>query len=410
MQRVPVARRPWIAYAGPFDFPDGGAAARRVLGNAQSFVALGYEVVILSGQSDQYGTDLREFMPGIFLASMQERSASELPRAVQLLRYTNMGRKTRLWLDAQDIPPDRVMLYSGYTPYLLQLTGWSRRRGIPVFFDAVEWYTATSALQFATSPYLWNIELSMRVLLKRLDGVIAISSYLARYYAQSGMPVALVPPTLDTGAIVPRLKSEDGSRLVLAYCGSPGTKDLLSEIIEAVIGLDESGTRLELHIVGPDMAEVMALPALVGRCVGGLPGAVKVHGRVSHQRSLDVMRAADCSIFLRRDNRVSRAGFPTKFVESVALGTPVITNISSDLADYLVHGETGFIAPGPAANELAPILLEALETGAAARSAMRWASRQLAETRFDYRRFLQPLAKLLGTAARPMAYLSAQKP
>ena len=28
--------RPWVAYVGPFGYPDGGAAARRVLGMAES--------------------------------------------------------------------------------------------------------------------------------------------------------------------------------------------------------------------------------------------------------------------------------------------------------------------------------------------------------------------------------------
>lgn len=36
------------------------------------------------------------------------------------------------------------------------------------------------------------------------------------------------------------------------------------------------------------------------------------------------------------------AGFPTKFVESITAGTPVLTNQTSDLADYLVEGEIGF--------------------------------------------------------------------
>ena len=37
------------------------------------------------------------------------------------------------------------------------------------------------------------------------------------------------------------------------------------------------------------------------------------------------------------------AGFPTKFVESLGAGCPVITNYTSDLSLYLKNGFNGFV-------------------------------------------------------------------
>ncbi len=37
------------------------------------------------------------------------------------------------------------------------------------------------------------------------------------------------------------------------------------------------------------------------------------------------------------------AGFPTKFVESLGAGCPVITNYTSDLDLYLKNGFNGFV-------------------------------------------------------------------
>ena len=51
---------------------------------------------------------------------------------------------------------------------------------------------------------------------------------------------------------------------------------------------------------------------------------------------------ADFTVFLRDKNIGTMAGFPTKFAESMCLGTPVITTDTSDLAEYLHHGENGF--------------------------------------------------------------------
>ena len=39
---------------------------------------------------------------------------------------------------------------------------------------------------------------------------------------------------------------------------------------------------------------------------------------------------------------MTKAGFPTKFVESISAGTPVITNLTSDLAYYMRDPMFGF--------------------------------------------------------------------
>ena len=38
--------------------------------------------------------------------------------------------------------------------------------------------------------------------------------------------------------------------------------------------------------------------------------------------------------------------FPSKIAESFSLGTPVIANLTSDLADFLIDGTNSFIAEG----------------------------------------------------------------
>ena len=46
---------------------------------------------------------------------------------------------------------------------------------------------------------------------------------------------------------------------------------------------------------------------------------------------------------MRDDNRVTKAGFPTKFVESIACGTKVIANVSSDLESYIKRYRLGIL-------------------------------------------------------------------
>ena len=272
------ASRPFVVYVGPFAFPEGGAAARRILGNAQSLVAAGYQVLVLSGQ--QAADDaIHPVAEGIFLTSTSERDAEHLPNVLRLTRYVTMGAKSRAWLERLQARPSAVILYSGYTPYILQLRGWCRRAGVPLIFDAVEWYTAASPLGFAASPYLWQTELAMRVLIPRLDGVIAISRWLEDHYGRAGLPVVRVPPTLDVRE-TPEGQGGTDDRLTLVYAGTPGRKDLLGAVLHAVALVDPNGERLRLEIYGPgpEDLKIYGVPAI--------PSSVTAHGSVRQDAAM----------------------------------------------------------------------------------------------------------------------------
>lgn len=382
--------RPFVVYVGPFAFPEGGAAARRILGNAQSLIRAGYQVLVLSGQQAPDDA-IHPLGDGLFLASTSERDAEHLPNLLRLTRYVTMGRKSRDWLARLGARPEAVILYSGYTPYILQLRGWCRSAGVPLIFDAVEWYTAASPLGFVTSPYLWQTEIAMRWLLPRLDGVIAISRWLEDQYGRGGLPVVRVPPTLD---VRETLEGQGGTddRLTLVYAGTPGRKDLLGSLLEAVCLVDPAGERLRLEVYGPSSDDL----ARYG--VGALPPSITAHGAVPQATAMAGVAAADFSVLLRRPDKVATAGFPTKFVESLAVGTPVIATLTSDLADYLVDGENGLVCADTTPATVARALERALTLTARQKAALRKAARHTAETGFDYRRHTDSLRRLVETA------------
>ena len=70
------------------------------------------------------------------------------------------------------------------------------------------------------------------------------------------------------------------------------------------------------------------------------------HGRIQHIETLEYIKKANYSCFFREDDRVSKSGFPTKFAEEITCGTPVLTNKTSNLSDYIKNDENGiFIEP-----------------------------------------------------------------
>jgi len=75
------------------------------------------------------------------------------------------------------------------------------------------------------------------------------------------------------------------------------------------------------------------------------------------------LRGADFSVFFRRRNRVSEVGFPTKYAEATTCGIPVITNSSSDLAEYLRDGVNGILVEEATARAIESALRRAATMG-----------------------------------------------
>ncbi|MGW4498548.1 glycosyltransferase [Micromonospora sp. NPDC004336] len=400
MDECTVRRREWVAYVGPFQFPWGQPGSRRVFGIAGSFASAGYHVVIASGEEGPRAITALEGVDGpgsvsyLGLGETTSGGGSLLARAVHFA--VRLGRRTVDWLDAQPTRPSHVVVYGGAAQYMLHLRRWCRRHGVPLLADVVEWYDPRHLRGGFLGPLHLSSETAMRYYYPRCAGIVAISSFLENYYRESGTNVVRVPPTLDvrTLRVSPTARRRPAD-LSLVYSGTPGRKDLLGTMIRAVDRLERRGAAIELRIYGPTVAQVRDLAGL-----DRLPQGVDVRGRLAQQDVPQALREADFSVILRRPERFAQAGFPTKFCESLANGTPVIANLTSDLGDYLRHGVEGLVCDGWSEAELAKGLHAALELTATQREAMRGAARKQALESFDYRAYAPRLAALLE-AARP---------
>lgn len=313
-------------YVAPFFFKKGGAATRRIIGNIKTLNLMGYDIDVIDGDSCYSNTKFEE----VNVISLNERPGSSLSFFSKLVKLLLIGNNTINFLKKLKEKPSFIILYSGYSPYLLKLIPYCKKNKIKIFFDCVEWYQPKSFWEYLYKPYYWNVELAMRFLISKCTGVISISSFLERYYKAKDVKCILVPPTLDMHSLKSYKKSKDISELKvkLVYAGTPGHKDLLSEIIEIVKSFEN---RLELHIAGVE---------------GNSVGNITYYGVLSHGDTLSLVSKCDYSVLLRPNNKVSKAGFSTKVVESMSLGTPMITNNTGDLSNYIVDGVNGFIFNG----------------------------------------------------------------
>jgi glycosyltransferase involved in cell wall biosynthesis len=368
-------------------------------GLARALAEAGHRVVIASGASTP--TSLVNLGEGEAEGLIRYMGVGELPtpndslvtKLVQVLSL--WGRKTARWLDAQEVRPSHVIVYGGSAQYVLNLLPWCRKNDVPLIIDVVEWYDPRQLTGGRFGPFYISAQLALRLLYPKSDGIVAISQFLAEHYARRGCRVIRIPPILDVRNITTRnagiaATPAQRTKMRLVYAGTPGKKDLLANVVQAVSAVDPDGNDLELLILGPSEEEVKKLLG-----PSQLPTSVTVLGRVAQPDVASYVREADFTVLLREPATFSNAGFPTKFVESMANGTPVIANLTGDLGLYL-HDETnGLVCSDYSVGALSETLRRALLLTPGERGSMREAARRQAEQSFDFRAYGSQLSSFL---------------
>jgi len=317
-----------IVYIGGFELPDKNAAAHRVINNSKAFRELGYKVVFIDASKDNNTSiDILKTKKEYF--GFDTYSVPYPNRAKAWLNYlTDIKSFVKVIEKQHEVY--MVILYNFQAIAMRKMMSYCKRKGIKCCADVTEWRSAKGegiAYRILKDSDTWY---RMKVLHKKLDGLIVISSYLKRYYSKQAN-VALVPTLVDTSEEKwnnPYKKSEDTLRLV--YAGNPGLKDRLDILISALLKVDRSYV---LDIVGVTKEQFLQYFPEFTDTISKNKDII-FHGRVSHREALDYVKRANYSCFFREKDRVSNAGFPTKLAEALTCGTPVLTNKTSDIGKY----------------------------------------------------------------------------
>ena len=377
-----------IVYVGPMSFPQGGAGARRILGNALSLISAGYEVFVGSGQLPESQPVQDEEFQGIHVHSTGERTAEDKPVLIKHLIYSGMGKKTVAWLNTFNPKPDAIILYGGDLPYLMKLMPWCRDRSIPIIYEACEWYDPRNTPGGRFSPYRINFEFTMRFLVPRVRNVIAVSSFLENHFKLLGCETICIPPTIDTVYFQNPSKTHPDNLISIGYTGTPGNKDLFNNYLEALMRIDPFGERFRFNVAGLTDSEILYYPAMKLRNIKKLPSVINCIGKVPHAEAIKLIGDSDFSILLRYPKRYAHAGFPTKVVESMVMGTPVICNLTSDLHKYVCNGISGIVCKDHRVESLINALSEVEHLSRQETSKMSQTARKIAEDSFDYRMYI----------------------
>lgn len=319
-----------VIYAGNLKFPNNNAAAQRVSANVKLIEKLEYDVICVGCTQEEK-----------FLEYQQNnvRYFNQKDDKVFKLKFYLSSAFLKTVIDNYKEEIYTVVLYNYPAFSSVSIMKKCRKLNIKVVSDITEWYEAIGIFGLKFLDTQWR----MKKILPRMDGIIAISQFLYDYYLPFTKCVK-IPPLIDyeqekwKKLKLPELTSE----LTLIYAGSPGkTKDCLSKMIKVFVAasLEMPNKNVLFKIVGITKEEYQKSRT---DALKTIPSNVIFEGRKKHDELLQEIANSDFSFFLRDISLVTSAGFPTKFSESIACGTPVITNETSDLKKYLVQGETGF--------------------------------------------------------------------
>lgn len=307
-----------ILYVGGFLLPDENAAAQRVVNVAKALRDLGHTVYFFNEPKKTVNVGWKQYFD--FDCYEQER-----PKQFAYLTSIDRFKKT---IKEKEITA--VIAYNHPAIALNKLRKYCKKNNIRCYADATEWYVAQGNPVFRMIKN-FDSNYRMKIVHCKLDGVIAISSYLYEFY-KNQVETIQIPPLVDIEdkKWSESIDGKDTACCKFVFAGSSGVqKERLDYTIAAI---EQTGEKYNVHL---DVVGITAqqYETIYGKRYEG--DIVKFHGRVSHREALNFVKNADWSIVIRDNNQVVQAGFPTKVPESISAGTPVIANRFSNISDYL---------------------------------------------------------------------------
>lgn len=314
------------------DFPNGSPGAIRYATFAQAYSDMGYRVAVLQKWSERDNGKVNVL--NLYSRNRYSRYCLFGYRIITSLR--RLGREERIEsvIMGADVPAIHAIV----------IKWWCKCNKITCVFDVTEWYSKEQFNNWRIAISYWERELLNQFIIDKKARVIAISSYLYSYFKKKGCKATQIPIIYNPNAYNKSLeKRNNSSMLRIIYAGSHLKMDNIPLIVEALSVLpEEDRKRIQFAIYGLSKEQIESCIPL--EVLEKLKGLLSIMGRRPNDEVMSAYSDVDFSIVLRDPLlRVNQAGFPSKVVESMRLGVPVICNYSSDLRDYLTHNDNSIV-------------------------------------------------------------------
>ena len=370
-------------------FPYGSAFSSRALHFTKLFCKLGYCVHVIAHSSS--GVDINFYESNVTVDYIDVREDIFYLSGVGTAKPYIDVLKNYLLKNKVDIIVSSSMVHVSSALWKL-----AKKNGIPYIIEQCEWYDRSIFKGGKLNPYYREHIRQIQKKIKKYDGVIAISRLLQEHYQAQSVHCIRIPTILDVCSIDYRTNVHSNP-LNITFAGSLGKgKESIRPIFKSIIALEELASNIHFNIYGANYAQVLENIDNDNGLMKSIAPYVSIHGRIQQGDVAEKLRIADYSIFIRPNRRSSNAGFPTKLAESMAVGTPVITNDTGDIGLYIKSGTNGFMLSDADVQELKEVMKKAISMTTEERKIMREKARKTAEEFFDYRRYSGDVESMLS--------------
>jgi glycosyltransferase involved in cell wall biosynthesis len=225
-----------------------------------------------------------------------------------------------------------------------------RKNNIPYVGELNELLPAQGYKGMYLSPWFWDRQYYLCHTLKRISGVVAISSFLENYLQKRQIPVIRVPALgmdkADCLPAKPNCKNRNDIFTVV-YTGLLAPRDIPLTLLESVRRAVRLGVPMKLLIIG--IADHLKSGRVAKKIVADdslLSSHVKFTGWVSDSELKLQMAEANAMVLVREDSKQTRACFPTRLPQYFLAGKPVILSAVGDMPLYFTHKQNAWLVPG----------------------------------------------------------------
>jgi glycosyltransferase involved in cell wall biosynthesis len=235
-----------------------------------------------------------------------------------------------------------------------------------------------------------------RYVLPKADYLFVISHVLFRHY-QSVLPrerILLTPVIADQDAF-PRLPHVRGDKIRLVWIGNFRPFEGLEFLIDAIGELRRRRTDFVCDVFGMTPKHQAYGQALQARLDSlRLAPWMKLDMAIPHCEVPALLQTADMLLIPRQDSELNRSNLPTKLVDYLMSGRPVVASRVGEILEYAVD-RVNILYPKDASVLAFVDAIEFLANEPERADEIGWAGRELAEQCFEYRRVGERIRSLL---------------
>lgn len=326
------------------NYPDGSPGAIRCKSIADAYTSFGFDVSIIH--------------KGLFKTEGNNPTVISCYDSNRIKKYFGFSYKVIHCLDElkKRHTIQAVLTYG----FFKSINKWCSVNNIVNVVDVVEWYSKEQFKRWYLSFNYMLKQREIRDIAKSKANVIAISSFLQEFFSQKGCKTVRIPIIVnDMGISGTECPNTDTVNLM--YAGSHIIMDNILLVLRSLSRLEENERRkIRFSIYGLDKDILMK--SLLPSEQSAIENCVSFFGKRPNNEILNAYKNAHFTIFLRNPElRVNKAGFPSKVVESMKMGVPVICNYSSDLDLYLVSDKNSIIVDKLSEDELCETFIKLLK-------------------------------------------------